>query len=549
MRLTEKCTYFLCCILALALTHSRPVLAQGQLGQPLTNEHTNRFFKSVERALTKRTNNPYLKSDQRSIQRRIREGARAVALAPAQWAAHSGQTFMLLWILAGVEAVRQQEKISSLESNPTPKLELLANVGDHMINDFSLFASMAGASVVGTAMTQPLHLLNQLIRERVTHRFLSQLLTHGAASFVTFLGWEAGARLWHDAILQLPEEQIPIAKKLRFMDILAGKANDQDRRIFQNILSQVYQILLFANPEVTKNWLYNTWRLNIATGEFVTLITSMVTFGVAAGSLAPGAGNLMGLLFGFGGGLVGGFVAIFIPHEYKAPVTDGFRRIRIQTANQRLHVNTSELKRISRYFKRSSQPWNLDYQIHEFKRSLAWRQNVRNDAATALIEQIYDALLRYQNAEAILTLIDSINNQKLMAVSQETLLKQTPKTIAIADLKIEMQTQRRDSQDRLLSFYWELLQRQKSESLLLGRFLFQEDLPASLKQALTNALKDQEVVHSALKHVLAGLFPETKPKLALQHLNEEDLRKLSTAAHILLNQFYLMGFKETFFLE
>lgn len=522
-----------------------PPLARAEMVLPgkLNRLDTKRFLATLDR-LNQNPLRSYRSLSRSELAQTVRSGAKEALLYPASWAAHGGQTFTLLWILAAVEAVHQQERLRPVQSSETEKIKLLAQVGGQMINNYQIFSAMAGSSVIGTTLAQPLSTLDQLIKSSVTSPYLAKLLSHGAASFVTFIGWEAGSRLWQDALLTLDEADIKTAQNLRFMDMLVGKGTQEQERVFKKILNAAFEILVFAKPEMTRHWLYNTWRLNIATGEFITILTSMVTAGVTVGSLAPGAGQLVGLIFGFVGGLAGGAIAILIPQDYKTSLTDGLRRLRMTNGQNQLNANENELRHAAHYFASPLGGAALsEYHQNAFVKFLGARQALREDISTALSEQIYDSYVRYQEAELTLNLIQSAKKQKSVAITHEAEVK------PIETLERQMKSQLNESRERMEFFFRELLEQQQLEASRMGAYLYKKGIPERIKDNLNRVIDEQSLIHSALRHLYAGIFPDKKYQVGLEDLSAEDLQKAAKGAQILLNLFYLQSFQEPIFLE
>ena len=75
------------------------------------------YFHSVEE-LTTRAHSvaPGRPTDLKEIRKRIASGSREALFAPAKALPHISQTLMMLWILGGVEAVRQDYEMQPLQA-------------------------------------------------------------------------------------------------------------------------------------------------------------------------------------------------------------------------------------------------------------------------------------------------------------------------------------------------------------------------------------------------------------------------------------------------
>lgn len=508
------------------------------------------YLHSVD-ALMTRSNAAALPTafDPKEVRRRIAEGTIAAIKKPATALPHMAQTLTLLWILGGIEAARQNHAMKAIQNKRLPMSEMLLHVGDHLINSFDLISSMSTASATSGILAKPVGALNQLITSNVTRPMLQKLLVSGAGSFVTFVGWEAGAKLWEDATLLLPAEDIGIAKKLRFIEIMSGGGTEEQRRVFTALLGNAFGILTWADPEVSKFWIYNTWRHRIATGQFVTMLTSMVVAGTVAGSLAPGAGNFVGFCFGVVGGLVGGVIAIFLPRSVKQPITDGLRRMRIDDAQGRLVSYRIRLERALR------RPYaSLAYQEAITAQFLKARTNARNDMLTVYFEQIYDAYLRLQEADTVLKIIRGNPGQPIAigTLTDDFLTSQQPvkaEPAEIEKLKEQFTEQGREAAERVTFYFNQLLEVQKSEVKYLGPLAYDERWPEAVRAKFNAAIADQTTVHMALRYVFLGLMPSLKQELGLEGISDEDLKKLPVSSLVMLNLFYLRAFQESSFLD
>jgi hypothetical protein len=90
--------------------------------------------------------------------------------------------------------------------------------------------------------------------------------------------------------------------------------------------------ILIVDNDLRNLWLYNTWRMRIATGDFVSFVITMATTTTAvtaAGTaLFPGAGSIVGWMFGLAGSVAGGIFWLMIPQDAKDGLTALFRDTR-----------------------------------------------------------------------------------------------------------------------------------------------------------------------------------------------------------------------------
>lgn len=146
--------------------------------------------------------------------------------------------------------------------------------------------------------------------------------------------------------------------------------------------------ILVSDHELRGLWLYNAWRMRIATGHFATLVGSMVGAGVVGTALFPGAGTLTGLFFG----LVGGTFALFIPEHIKDSLTDAFIASRIAIGEGRLGTVREELRSLNRntrepvYFPDALRDGSY---IQQANRNFSLSRAYREGLMTARFEQLF----------------------------------------------------------------------------------------------------------------------------------------------------------------
>jgi hypothetical protein len=512
-------------------------------------QDTERFFQRLEKMMSGAGRNvKVLANYNRETMKKMIKGTieNPYLRSVGHSVAHNTQTLVLLWILGAVESVHQQQKLNSISKSPLKSIQdfvgLALGVGSHMINSTELFASMLGASAVGRTAAPALGIFNQLAAGSTTRPFLAKLLTGGVASFVTFLGWEAGHRIIEEGIYLLEEGDIKVAKELKFTEMMMGRGTQEQRQVFARLMGNVWAILSWSDPQESQMWLYNTWRLNIMTGEFFTMLVSMVTAGTAAGTLVPGPGWLVG----FAGGLVGGLVAIFIPAAYKRPGTDALRRGRMNVANGRMQVNERYVLDVDRYLTDPLPLSDSKSHMRRLEGLLRQRSGYRADLATALIEQAYDGFIRIQESEMILKMIEAGLNAK----DVQTVTQNAEPAANTDSLKAEAFENISDGRKRFAYYFAELLNLQIRETEFFGRLIYPPDRAAHpMTPLLIKEFKKQEEVHVSLRQMQAGLFPEKLKETGLDKLDDQQKAKLISGSLILLNLLYMRSFDENYLIE
>jgi hypothetical protein len=271
---------------------------------------------------------------------------RTVAKKMARGALHgveeAGRTVVLIMILTGVELVAQEVHRSNLEGKPidTKRLEKMSlDAAEHLLTGGQLISSMATAGLTSALAKKPIQILTSILQNATSRKILVGLVQSGITSFITFTGWEAGSELWSQATLLIPDDKdFDRAKNL--IRVLAGAAhgNSDDRRVLSLLIDKMGQILLY-DDDLRTAWLYNTWRLHVATGQFVVLVSSMVTTAALGTALFPGAGTVAGMMFG----VVGGLISSAVPESVKETISDGFRGVRSSSNQAQLAADRAQI--------------------------------------------------------------------------------------------------------------------------------------------------------------------------------------------------------------
>jgi hypothetical protein len=248
---------------------------------------------------------------------------------------HQGQALLLIMMLSGVDLVKQnleKSKIDGQRIDPKKISAEIAEAAQQILSSGQIWSSLAGASVAMGISQKPLQILNKLIANSTSHRLLKNLLQSGMATLITFVGWEIGGQLYTEAtyLLEDPED---FARSKDLMPILLNSlkqgtfsqspSNEKDWLLLRKIFSNMMSILVYDH-DLRNLWLYNAWRMKIATGEFVTLVSAMVGASALGSTIFPGAGTIAGLMFG----LAGGVLSLFIPENIKEGISEKIQSAR-----------------------------------------------------------------------------------------------------------------------------------------------------------------------------------------------------------------------------
>lgn len=540
-------------ILSLSVIFPGPTWAKGgaTFYRPADLAQRARYFKSVDRILARQRAAVIANHLSREeIGRKIKRG-QARAHGP-QFASHAGQTIMMLWIVSSVHAVYQAHKLDVLQKDRPADAQLILEVADHMINNFSVFSSIVGATAASQGLKLPLQAIQGVIASKVGVEILRKLLIQGVGGFVSFVGWEAGKQLFDEAKYMLEDEaEIKAAGELRFMEVITGRSGLLQYKVLGKLMVNAFSIMAYVGSERNRMWIYNTWRLACGTGEFWVMLTAMVGAGVAAGTVAPGVGNTIGLLFGFVVGVGAGIGAMFLPHDYVQPITDGVVRMRIKGNESSMRLNSRDLLRLL-------QEWRHPIAGHRMlvDEYLTARGKYRNAIITALFEAIYGSYVRMQEAEKILLII-TLQKVSTMSVAEITdAFLSTGETSAlkitdvnVAELKAEYEKQYQEEFKRVRFYFDEAMALQEKEARRFYGIATDKDLRPGLAEVFMDHYDKQSYVHAALRDVYIGLAPEKAQMFGYEELSDADVEAYRIDAEILLNLFRNRSFYEADFLE
>jgi hypothetical protein len=454
---------------------------------------------------------------------------------------HPLQTMMLIWILAGVETYRQQNHLGPLNDQPMDQAQLL-HIADLIFNDMEIYAGMAGASATGLALTKPLQELQQVLQNKVSRKLFAEFIQSGVASFVTFVGWEASSQLWKEAIYQLPTAEIQTAENLKFLKVFTLQASSEETQVFKEILSNAFKILTLQRPAQTRDWIYNTWRLRLATGDFLTLVTGMVTGSVIAGSVvAPGAGSLAGFCVGTLGGLIGGGLTLVLPQSWKDSITSTLRVMRMNYNNRSLGTYALYLKQVGVKFKNNQDRKLIpqEYQVENRKQQMEWvfreRRAHRNAAFTAAFEEIYTAKVKLQDA-------------LMLKILAEEKLKSEPRNEKLKSLIGEAEAVIQDAKEHMKDSFSAIFNQIDRERESFRQLLTDSELfyPQSFKDLFYEQISLLSNLKTQIQLIAQGADENLFPFFDLSTTELERTRQLSNNY---LNISYERGFDEAWFDE
>ncbi len=441
-----------------------------------------------------------------------------------------------------------------------------SNTANNPINSVSSTASESG--------------LPTKVKQQLSSALRAGLRT-GVIASLAFLGGPILARLWTESIhletgnpeTDLNPDEIRIAESSIFLTTLFNalvKANDrgydvtaedqQRHQILGKIVANLATILAW-NPEARNNWLYNTFRLDYGTGEFVvplglTLVVpgvvgsattagfqslrtaSYITVSALRGAVATaaipaphpitkGLITTLGVVSGIGSTI---WAIESVPQSWKDDVTDSIRRERVSAASRRASANL--LRLIALYNK----PRHPDQRMLMLERLLEDRMIARNYAITAQMERVYSphsAMLRQ-----LLDLAE-FHRAKVRgkAMSPESIAAATERNKLVDQLFADVQSRT----DGLVNYYDQEVK--VFNELLSGPAVKWTDDEKQLIRLNSEFLEKLKQEMTAMKFALSRrIDPES---LAFTKDDKGAMQRMDSEAHRRLNYAYLFGFDET----
>lgn len=268
------------------------------------------------------------------------------AFKPVKLAGHQFQTIMLISILSAMGVAHEKAKMREIQGAPKQNFfkNMMQEIGPStalLVDSGGFWSSVAGGTIAGVPAQKASTIMQNIIFKPNSKSIFKTLLASGVTTFLTFIGWEIGGQLFDESIELLENDDDYHQAKEHFgsmlLELAKGTLKANDRRIVSAVFLNMQKIV-FTDDTLREMWLYNTWRNRIATGEFATIVSSMVAFGTAGGLIGaaagtaipvPVVGTIVGWSFGVAGGIAGGAFAMFvIPEEQKDGITAWFRDLR-----------------------------------------------------------------------------------------------------------------------------------------------------------------------------------------------------------------------------
>ncbi len=305
----------------------------------------------------------------------------------------AGRVLILMTALAGVELVRRQARQAKLSGKTLSTEEyskLAAEAALKVADSGDVWFGIASDLGIGAISKKPVAALNEVLKNKVARPIFINLIQSGIMSLIYFVGFQACAQLWRDARLMLDPKDYDKSERIWSMgfsalvDTANSNNNSDEARITRLMIGNVAKILFF-DDELRENWFYNTWRLAIATGRFVTLVTGIITATTVGTTLFPGAGTILGFMFA----LTGALAAAALPASFTEKVTFKLKDVRIAFAKHEARQFNWRLKKLIDAYSNENIFWQLMSSKKEITKTFELLTDIRERVTTAFIEEIY----------------------------------------------------------------------------------------------------------------------------------------------------------------
>lgn len=371
---------------------------------------------------------------------------------PLEVSAHVSQTILFLITMASVDLTYKKIKISTKEKpiDISGILNESTQAAIQIINGGNTWVSLIGAWISASLIKYPFTIMSELLVEQGARASFIESLKKTTLTTAAFMGWDAGAQLWKEATYLLDNQDEfnragsiwGTGRGALSAFLFSTQSDIQDKKdlaLAKKMFSNIFLVAFFSQ-ELRSEWLNNTWRTRIMTGNFVTYLTSIISAGSIGAKIYPGGGAVAGFMFG----LVGATFALILPSHIKDDLTVAMQIIRNRFTLTGLIINTEVIK--NQVAKSKNIKW-LDERKHfrPFVEMLEQRHSYRSDYITVLLEAVH-LELRQVLAETNLSstsfedLQVSLNNMSIFLSEELKLIENLEKNSEGGyDIEIELQ--------------------------------------------------------------------------------------------------------------
>jgi hypothetical protein len=246
-----------------------------------------------------------------------------------------GQSLILVMVLVGAAMVKSDLERAHITHERVNAASIAAHslkAAQTLVDSGTTWMSLFGSGTSAVAFGKPILVLQHLLTNEAARPMFAHVLARGISSLLGNVSWDLGSQLYINATALIANrEDSERAQKLlpilidSFRERTGNRSavNERDWRILQEVTHNIVRTL--TNDDDLRNlWFYNTWRMQIATGDFVTSVTSMLSVSLIGTIAVPGAGTLAAFMFG----VAGGVISLMVPQEGKNVMTAGIEELR-----------------------------------------------------------------------------------------------------------------------------------------------------------------------------------------------------------------------------
>jgi hypothetical protein len=357
----------------------------------------------------------------------VLSGARALTntkkFGPAGAWVSNIATILTMQTLHVIGAKVRQAKLAGKPLDLPELGKVIITSSGELLNAWNIWMGMGASGITEMALHRQIAFTQSLISDAVSKKLLANFLASAVGTYVAWGAWGFGVQLIEEARLMLkkndPSDADYALSQGMFSLLWGARTSARNRKVLGQLIQNMSTIL--ATPELRNGWLDNSWRLQIANGEFATMVGS-ISVGVGVGTtIAPGPGTVIGSFVGLIGGML-------VPQPAKDAITLALGMVRRAVDSEGLLNAKDDL-------------YNATSR-HEFDMALAKRSRLRASALTTYFEADYMLRERIQtarmeNAIGRATLrIHSSNSLSKMLRDNEQLIASSTQTLQFVERRI-----------------------------------------------------------------------------------------------------------------
>lgn len=424
----------------------------------------------------------------------------------------AGRVLLLVTALYGVELVRRQARevqVSGRTLSMEEYSKLAAQTALQVADSGDIWMGIASDIGIGIVAQKPAAALNEVLKNKVAKPLFVNLIQTSIMSLIYFVGFQACAQLWRDARLMLDPKDYDKSERIwsmgfkGFANTVNSKSNSDEARITRQMFGNMAKIL-FLDDELRENWFYNTWRLSIATGRFVTLVSGIISATVIGTAIFPGAGTVLGFMFA----LTGAVAAAALPASFTEKVTIKLKNTRLTVSKLQARQQNWRLKNLINAYSNKSFFWKLQSSSSAITQTFNRLKRLRERVTTVYIEELYLANTNIQKYTHELALATANRKAK--------------EYVQVKNLLITQQNFKKQLLQQMVQFY-------KLQFRNLEKIEITELTPNSVVSQIDREKIEIATVHSFLSTFAVALFHSSA----------------YPSSELVLQNYYLRSFRET----